>query len=99
MLPILVAVAFGASQLLAAGIAGELSDHAAQAGAMAMLQGGDPRAAARGAVPGWARDGLDVEVDEGRARVRVELRPPLAFPPLADELTAHATAHAGDGGS
>ena len=40
LLPILVAVVLGAAQLLAAGVAGEVADHAAEAGALAILQGG-----------------------------------------------------------
>lgn len=92
LLPLLIAVTLGVAQLLAAGVARELADHAAEAGAMALLQDGDPRDAARDAVPGWARGGLDVAVRE-RA-VEVALRPPIALPALADDLTARATAHA-----
>jgi hypothetical protein len=95
LLPILLAVVFGAAQLLAAGVANEVADHAAEAGAMAMLQGGDPADAARAAAPGWARD--RVEVDVSGRRVAVTVRPPSPFPPLADRLTAHASAHAGGG--
>jgi hypothetical protein len=94
LLPLLVAVVFAAAQLLAAGVASELAGHAAQAGAMALLQGvGTPREAARDALPGWARDRADVEV-RGR-RVFVTLRPPSPLGPVADALTAHATADAG----
>lgn len=97
LLPLLVAVALGAGQLLAAGVARELADHAAEAGAVALLQGGDPEEAVRAAVPGWARERLEVAVRD-RAVV-VALRPPLAFPALADDLTARATAHAAPGGA
>jgi len=93
LLPILVAVALAAAQLLAAGVAHEVADHAAEAGALAILQGGDPAGAARAAAPGWARDRVEIEVD-GR-RVSVAVRPPSPFAPLADRLTAHAVAHAG----
>jgi hypothetical protein len=94
VLPVLAAVALAAGQVLAAGAASAFAGHAAEAGAMAVLQGGAPPAqAARAAVPGWSRDGLEVSV-EG-AVVRVALRPPTVFPALAGLLTAHATAVAG----
>ncbi len=95
-LPLLVAIVFGAAQLLAAGVARELADHAAQAGAMALLQdGGSPREAAREALPGWARDRVDVDVRD--RRVSVSLRPPSPLAAVADALSAHAVADAGKG--
>jgi hypothetical protein len=97
LLPLLVTVVFAAAQLLAAGVAGELADHAAQAGAMALLQGDRaPRDAARDALPRWARERADVEV-RGH-RVLVTVRPPSPLGPVADALTAHAVADAGAGG-
>ncbi|MBI5103734.1 MAG: hypothetical protein HZB46_01860 [Solirubrobacterales bacterium] len=93
MLPLCVAVALALAQLLAAGAARELAGTAAQAGAMAVLQGGDPKAAARDAVPGWSRGRLDVRVT-GRA-VRVELRPITVVPGMAAMLAATARADAG----
>lgn len=94
LLPVLVAVALAAGQLLAAGIARELADHAAQAGAMAVLQGGEPAEAARAALPGWARDRLRVEV-HGR-RVEVTLRPPSPVAAVGRELAARSVATAGE---
>jgi hypothetical protein len=97
LLPLLVTVVFAAAQLLAAGVAGELADHAAQAGAMALLQGdGAPQDAVRDALPRWARQRADVEV-RGR-RVLVTVRPPSPLRPVADALTAHAVADAGADG-
>jgi hypothetical protein len=93
MLPLLVAVAFTVAQVLAAGAASEFAGHAAEAGAVALLQGGDPVQAARESVPGWSRSKLDVRV-RGRS-VRVAVRPAPLVPPLADLLTAHAEASAG----
>jgi hypothetical protein len=93
MLPLLVAVALAVGQVLAAGVARELAADAAQAGAMAIVQGSDPRAAARAAVPGWSRGGMAVSVD-GRD-VAVTLRPPSPLPAVADLLAAHADASAG----
>ncbi len=97
ILPILVAVALAAAQLLAAGVARELAGHAAQAGAMALLQGGEPARAARDAVPGWARDRMTVAV-RGR-RVEVVLRPPAPARAVADGLAARAVATAGEEGT
>jgi hypothetical protein len=91
--PLLVAVVLAAAQLLAAGAARELADHAAEAGAVALLQGGDPKAAARAAVPGWSRARVRVRVD-GR-RVRVRLRPRAVLPALAGMLESTGEAHAG----
>jgi hypothetical protein len=95
LLPLVVAVVFAAAQLLAAGVARELADHAAQAGAMALLQdGGTPRDAAREALPGWARTRAEVDVRDHR--VFVTLRPPSPLGAVADALTAHAVADAGE---
>ena len=93
ILPFAVLVALTAGQLLAAGAAGELAGHAAQAGAAAIVQGLDPRAAARDALPGWTARRVDVLVRDREVRVR--LRPVTLIPGLADELAATATADAG----
>ena len=55
---------------------GEQAGQAAQAGAMAMLQGGDPRESARRALPAGVRRRAAVEI-HGR-RVTVRVRPPPA---------------------
>ena len=91
--PMLVMVVLAVAQLLAAGAAGELADHAAEAGAVAMLQGADPATAARDALPGWSRSRMSVRVD-GR-RVQVRLRPPSPIPALADRLESRREADAG----
>jgi hypothetical protein len=93
MLPLCVAVALGAGQLLAAGLAQELAGTAAQAGAMALLQDNDAPKAARAAVPGWSREKLDIRV-HGRT-VRVRLRPASVLPGTDALLTATADADAG----
>jgi hypothetical protein len=92
-LPLLLAVALAAAALLAGHAAGERAGQAAQAGAMALLQGGDPREAARRALPSSARDRATIEVED--RRVTVTVRPSLPIPSLAATLTAHATADAG----
>lgn len=91
--PLLVAAVLAVAQMLAAGAARELADHAAAAGAIALLQGADPRAAAREAVPGWSRGRVAVRID-GRS-VRVRLRPRAFLPALGGVLEAGGEAHAG----
>ncbi|HUR86286.1 MAG TPA: hypothetical protein VMY78_13165 [Solirubrobacteraceae bacterium] len=91
--PLLVLVVCGAAQLLAAGVAASQADHAAGAAAVALLQGADPDAAARAAVPSWSRARVAVRID-GR-HVRVRLRPPAPFPALAAVLESTAEADAG----
>ena len=58
-LPALLLAAFLALQLLAAGYAMTLADGAAEAGALALASGRSAADAARGALPGWARDDVD----------------------------------------
>lgn len=93
ILPLAVLVALAIGQLLAAGAARELAGSAAEAGAAAILQGTDPKAAARDALPGWSDGHVDVAVT-GR-RVRVRLRPVAVIPGLASRLTATVVADAG----
>jgi hypothetical protein len=91
--PLLLAAALAVAQLLAAGAAQELADHAAEAGAVALLQRTDPAVAAREAVPGWSRGRLDVRVQDRRVRVR--LRPRAFLPAVAELLEATGEADAG----
>jgi hypothetical protein len=93
LLPLAFVVALAIGQLLAAGAARELAGHAAEAGAVAMLQGGDAKAAARDALPGWADDHLTIAVRERTVRVR--LQPITVVPGLSDRLTATVVADAG----
>lgn len=92
LVPLLVAVVAAAAQMLAAGLSAEQADQAAQAGAMAVLQGSDPGDAARAAVPGWARE--RVVVRERRGRVTVRLRPPAPLRAIGTALEVEATATA-----
>ena len=78
MLPLIAIVAFAALQALAAGVAAELADHAAEAGAVAILEGADPHDAAEHAIPGWSGAHIDVAVHDKTVRVRV--RPPARAP-------------------
>jgi hypothetical protein len=89
-LPALLLAAFVAVQLLAAGFALTLADGAAEAGAVALASGRDAAPAARGALPGWARDGASVSVDGGRVTVRIRPPSPLGF--LAERLALRSSA-------
>jgi hypothetical protein len=93
LLPLAALIALAIGQLLAAGSARELAGNAAEAGAAALLQGSDPTAAARDALPGWSRDRTTVHV-AGR-RVEVHVRPRTVLPLLAERLEASVTADAG----
>jgi hypothetical protein len=93
LLPLVVAVALGILQALAAGLAVELAGHAAQSGAVAIAEGRDGGAAARAALPGWTR--ARVRVDVHGTRVRVRVAPPSLLPGAGERLAASATADAG----
>jgi hypothetical protein len=93
LLPLVLAVALAAAAILAGHSAEEQAGQAAQAGAMALLQGGEPREAARRALPDAVRDRAAIDV-EGR-RVTVRVRPRLPIQPLAAMMSGHATADAG----
>lgn len=73
MLPLVVALALGAWQGLVAGQAAWLSGGAAQAAARAQAIGGDPRTAARRALPEPLHRGLGVRVRDGEVTVRVRV--------------------------
>lgn len=93
LLPLALIVALVLAQALAAGRARELAGHAAEAAAVALVEGADPQAAARDALPGAAREKLRIRV-RGR-EVTVRLQPPTLMPFLAGRLTARASADAG----
>jgi hypothetical protein len=93
ILPLVVVVALAVAQLLAAGAAIELAGHAAEAGAVAVLEGGDATAAARRSVPGWSARHMRVRVS-GR-RVEVRLRPVALVPGVGSLLEADGRADAG----
>jgi pilus assembly protein CpaE len=93
LLPALAAVAMAILQLLAAGATAEYAGHAAEAGALALLQERDPVQAVRDSLPSWSRRRVTVRV-LGR-RVRVRLRPPALVPVMSDVLASSAEARAG----
>ena len=88
--PALLLLALALLQLLAVGYAAVLAGDAAEAGALAVAGGGDARAAARRAVPGWSRAGMTVSVSGDEVRVR--MRPPSPLAAVADRLEVHGSA-------
>src|SRR6201991_1693467 len=91
-LPVLLLAGLVALQLLAAGYALTLADGAAEAGALALAEGGSAVEAAREALPGWAAD--DVKVTVSGEEVSVRLRPPSPFVSIADHLAVTSRASA-----
>ena len=90
LVPLLLAVALAGAQLLALGYSSVLAGNAAEAGALALAGGGDPRVGAREALPGWSRAEARVSVSGGE--VRVQLQPPTLLRSLADRLEVSASA-------
>jgi hypothetical protein len=96
VLPVLLAVAFAAAQLLAVGYSSVLAGNAAEAGALALAGADAPaaareaEAAARAALPRWSRRRLEVSVEGGEVTVR--LRPPTLLRALSGELEVAARA-------
>jgi hypothetical protein len=90
LLPVVLAVALAGAQLLAVGYSSVLAGNAAEAGALALAGGGDPRVGARAALPGWSRAHAQVSVSGGEVRVR--LRPPALLRSLAERLEVSASA-------
>ena len=93
LIPVVVAVGVAAFCVLAAGRARELAGNAAEAGAIAMIHGADPRAGARAVVPEADRGAVRVAV-RGR-RVTVSIVPRVPVRALARGLTATSVADAG----
>jgi hypothetical protein len=90
LLPLLLAVALAAAQMLAVGYTSVLAGNAAEAGALTLAGGDDARAGVRAALPRWSRARARVDVSGGEVRVR--LRPPALLRPLARKLEVSATA-------
>jgi hypothetical protein len=90
LVPALLAVGAALMQLLAVGYASVLAGGAAEAGALALAGGGDPRAAVREALPGWTEARARIGVEGGRVEIR--LRPPSPLHALAEQLEVSAAA-------
>jgi hypothetical protein len=85
VLLLLITLALAVFQLLAVGYASVLAGSAAEAGALALAAGGDPRAGVREALPGWSRARAEIHVSDGKVGVR--LRPPALLRALGERLT------------
>ena len=90
LLPLLLAVGLAVLSLLNAGRAEEAAGSAAEAGAVALLQGREPRAAARVALAGWPARRASIRIAGRRVTVRV-----TPAGPFGARLRASATADAG----
>ena len=91
LVPLLMAVGFGVLAVLSAGRATSAAEGAAEAAAVAIIQGTDGAAAARRALGDRPSRHASVNVRGGR--VRVTVRP--SWPLFASALTATAEADAG----
>jgi len=76
--------------LLAAGRAATVAGGAAEAAAVALVNGRDPDAAARAAAPGWPRERVHVHVRGGRVSVRLESPAVLHALPAPVHVSASA---------
>jgi hypothetical protein len=90
VVPLFIALGLGLLQLLAVGYASVLAGGAAEAGALALARGGNPKVEARAALPGWSTAHARLKVDGGRVEVR--LRPPSPLRALAERLEVTGTA-------
>jgi hypothetical protein len=92
-LPLVLLIALTVFSFAAAQAADDEAGAAAEAGALAILQGRDPREAARNALPASSRGRAEIQIDGPSIHVRV--RPSLPLRVLADRLTGDEHAHAG----
>ena len=88
--PAVLVLALVLAQALAVGYASVLAGSAAEAGALALAAGGDPRAGVHEALPGWSRAHARVEARGGN--VEVTLRPPALLDSVARRLEVSARA-------
>jgi pilus assembly protein CpaE len=91
-LPAALLVVLVAWQLALAGQAVWLAGNAARVGARAAAVGGDPRAAARSALPDYLTRHLEVRSDGPEGRLRVRVRVPLLFKRWSSPLEVGASA-------
>ena len=89
-LPALLLAALVALQLLAAGYALTLADGAAEAGAIALASDLRAGPAVEAALPGWARD--RVELERAGGRLVVSLRPPSPLAAVGRALEVSSSA-------
>ena len=89
--PAMLALGLALLQLLAVGYSGVLAGAAAEAGALALAGGADPRAGARDSLPGWSRSRAQVAVSGGSVRVRLRPPSPLRALDRRFEVTGRAS--------
>jgi hypothetical protein len=98
-IPLLLLALAVAAQIALAGQALWSTSVAARAGARAALVGGDPKAAARQALPPSMRDGAVVEEeDEGDEGISVKVPVPTLLPALPAVKVGARSGLGGDGG-
>jgi hypothetical protein len=90
-LPLLIALAFAAFQLLAVGYSAVLAGTAAEAGALALASGVDARDGVRESLPGWSRADARVSVTGGTVSVRLRPPSPIAVVSRRFEVTGQAS--------
>jgi hypothetical protein len=93
-LPVLLLAGLVAFQLLAVGYARVLAGTAAEAGALAMAAGGDPKAGVRESLPGWSRARARIRASHGRVSVSLQPPSPLRIVARELEVTAEAAVNA-----
>ncbi len=97
--PFLLLALAVAAQIALAGQALWSASVAARAGARAALVGGDPKAAARRALPTVMRDGAEVEEeDDGQGGIAVKVPVPTLLPQLPAVKVGARSGLGGDGG-
>jgi hypothetical protein len=89
-LPALLLAGVVALQMMVVGYSLTLADGAAEAGAAALAAGRPAAPAARGALPGWAKGSVGVELAGGRVSVR--LRPPSPLRGISERLAVTSSA-------
>lgn len=90
MIPVFLLAGLASLQLLSAGYSAVLADHAAEAGALALANHGDPVRAVRGAVPDWSHAQVKTTIDGDVVTVKV--RPAAVLSVVGDRLTMSASA-------
>jgi hypothetical protein len=88
--PLVIVVAVLCLQLLATGYALTLADGAVEAGAIALASDLPAEPAVEAALPGWARDRVELDRTGGRLVVRLRPPSPLAAVGRALEVTSSA---------
>ena len=89
-LPVVLLLGLVLLQALAVGYASVLAGTGAEAGALALAAGADPKAGVHESLPGWSRARTRVSVNGGTVHVR--LRPPSPLRALARKLEVDADA-------